>query len=205
MIAVNFEKRIHTYNGFTPLRVNRSFKSGTITQILGISGVGKTTFLKVLAGLIKPEIGKIIVNDQTWLDSEAGISLEPQLRRVGFVFQDYALFPHMTVEEQLLYGTSDREYIDHLLKIGRMEPYVRQKPRELSGGQQQRLAILRALSTKPRVVLMDEPFSALDKALKSVVIKDLRLLFTSLETTCLVVTHDPFKEGEFADDTFEME
>lgn len=204
MIHIDIKKRIKTYNGSNLLRIKTSFALNSITQVLGLSGAGKTTFLKILAGLIHPEEGSIIVDNDIWLDTKAKIFLEPQKRKVGFVFQDYALFPNMTVEKHLLYGTQDTEYIKHLLKIGKMETFLHHKPRQLSGGQQQRLAILRALSPKPKVLLMDEPFSALDNALKLHIINDLRQLLKELEITCLVVTHQPFNNGEFAEHTFEV-
>lgn len=204
MIEIDIQKRIRTYDGFHLLRIKTSFASNSVTQITGHSGAGKTTLLKMLAGLIRPEEGTITVDNKVWLDTKAGIYLEPQQRGVGFVFQDYALFPNMTVEQHLLYGTRDGTYIRQLLSIGRMESFLRHKPRQLSGGQQQRLAILRALTTKPSVLLMDEPFSALDNTLKAGIITDLKQLLTALEITCLVVTHQPFATGEFAEGSFEL-
>ncbi|MEO6001149.1 MAG: ATP-binding cassette domain-containing protein [Chitinophagaceae bacterium] len=205
MIIIDIRKRIKTYDGFNLLQINTSFASYSITQILGNSGVGKTTFLKILAGLITPEEGNIIVDGETWLDTKSNICLAPQKRRVGFVFQDYALFPNMTVKQHLLYGNNDARYIRQLLNLGRMENFQEHKPKQLSGGQQQRVAILRALSTKPKMLLMDEPFSALDNALKANLIADLKQLLTALEITCLVVTHQPFMNGEFAEHSFELE
>lgn len=205
MIKIDIKKRIKTYHGFDLLRVKTTFVSNSVTQILGPSGIGKTTFLKILAGLIIPEEGNISVENEIWLDTRAHISLATQKRCVGFVFQDYALFANMTVEQHLLYGTKDTEYIRRLLSLGRMETFVRHKPKQLSGGQQQRLAILRALATKPRLLLMDEPFSALDNNLKSVLIAGLRQLLAEFEITCLVVTHQPFKDGEFAEHSFTLE
>ena len=205
MIIVDIKKRIKTYDGFNLLQIKTSFASVGITQILGNSGVGKTTFLKILAGLITPEEGTIVVDNETWLDTKSTICLAPQKRRVGFVFQDYALFPNMNVKQHLLYGTNDAEYIQQLLSLGRMETYQQHKPKQLSGGQQQRLAILRALSTRPKILLMDEPFSALDNALKANLITDLKQLLTTLKITCLVVTHQPFMNGEFAEYSFELE
>lgn len=204
MIDINIKKKIRTYNGYNPLQVNHSFASGKVTQVLGLSGAGKTTFLKILAGLTRCEEGKIIVDEQTWLDTSTGIFLEPQQRKVGFVFQDYALFPNMTVEKHLLYGTPDTKYIKRLLALGRMDAFIHHKPRQLSGGQQQRLAILRALSTRPNLLLMDEPFSALDTALRSNIISDLKVLLSELAITTLVVTHQPFTSSEFAEDSFEV-
>jgi molybdate transport system ATP-binding protein len=204
MIYINIKKRIKTYNGFNLLRINTTFASNSVTQVLGLSGAGKTTFLKILAGLTKVEEGNIIVDNEVWLDTETAVMLPPQARQVGFVFQDYALFPNMTVEEHLLYGTKDVAYIRQLLAIGRMDSFIRHKPRQLSGGQQQRLAILRALSTRPRMLLMDEPFSALDTSLKSGMIADLKILLEQLKATCIVVTHQPFGPNEFADASFEV-
>lgn len=204
MIEVNISKRIKTFHGLSTLKIENAFLSGSITQVLGVSGIGKTTFLKILAGLIMPESGRIVVDGQTWFDGVGSVNLSPQIRKVGFVFQDYALFPHMTVKKHMTYGTSDNDYVRTLLEMGKMEPYLGHKPKELSGGQQQRLAILRALSTKPRILLMDEPFSALDKALRASLMQELKLLIKTAGITCVIVTHDPFAAGEFADETFEM-
>ncbi|WP_448636563.1 ABC transporter ATP-binding protein [Pedobacter panaciterrae] len=171
---------------------------------MGPSGSGKTTLLKIIAGLIKPEEGKITANENVWLDTKANRNLEPQKRSVGFVFQDYALFPNMTVIEHLQYGSNDAQYIDRLIAIGRLDAFRTHKPKHLSGGQQQRLAILRALSTKPSLLLMDEPFSALDNVLKKDVMTDLKTLFDELKITCLVVTHHPLETEGFAEYSFEL-
>jgi len=109
----------------------------------------------------------------------------------GFVFQNYALFPNMTVREHLEYATKDAEWIDRLLLIGKLETLTAHKPEYLSGGQQQRLAILRALAIKPKLLLMDEPFSALDHQMKIVLINDLKALFKEMGLTVLIVTHNP--------------
>ena len=184
------------------LQVKHRFQEHAITQILGISGIGKTTFMKMLAGLAKPDKGIVSVGNVQWYNSAEGVNLSPQMRRVGFVFQDYALFPNMTVEEQLLFGNKDRTQVNALLALGRMQPFVSHKPAQLSGGQQQRLAILRALSTEPAVLLMDEPFSALDKTLRSQMLPELKALIEAKKITCLVVTHD--RLDDFASDSFEM-
>lgn len=202
MIQADVKKRIKTYNGFHHIELKIAFASNSITQISGPSGAGKTTLLKILAGLILPEEGHIRVDEETWLDTKANICLSPQKRKAGFVFQDYALFPNMTVEQHLRYGTQDTQYIDRLISIGKIEDFLKHKPKQLSGGQQQRLAILRALTTKPKILLMDEPFSALDNALKISLITDLKQLLTELETTCLIVTHYPFENAEFAEHSF---
>ena len=204
MIEVDIRKRINAYGGNTYVEVKTTFISKSVTKIFGPSGVGKTTFLKILAGLIQPEEGYIQVDQETWLDTKNKVNLPPQRRQVSLVFQDYALFPNMTVEQHLKYGTKDAAYIDRLLTIGKMESFIKHRPRQLSGGQQQRLGILRALATKPKLLLMDEPFSALDTALKTDLIPELKKLLAELGTTCLIVTHHPFETDDFAAHSFEF-
>lgn len=204
MIDVSIKKRVKTYNGLNHIEVKNGFKLNSVTQILGPSGAGKTTLLKIIAGLITPEQGTITVNGKIWLNTQAKINIPPQKRNVGFVFQDYALFPNMTVEEHLRYGTKDESYIDRLMGIGQLDAFRRHKPKHLSGGQQQRLAILRALSTRPKLLLMDEPFAALDKTLKDSLIGHLKTLIAEQGITCLLVTHHPYETNGFADDSFEL-
>lgn len=189
MIELDISKQVKSYQGFVELKVKTTFESESISRISGPSGVGKTTLLKILAGLVTPEKGTISVDDDLWFDADRKFSKKTQDRNVGFVFQDYALFPNMTVEQQLRYGSADEGYIDHLLGIGQMEAFRKSLPKQLSGGQQQRLAILRALSTKPKLLLLDEPFSALDQVLKSQLILNLKVLFSEQKTTVLLVTH----------------
>jgi molybdate transport system ATP-binding protein len=165
--------------------------------LYGPSGVGKTTFLKVITGLVQPEKGVIKFDDTVWFDTSAKINLSPQKRLVGFVFQNYVLFPNMTVKEHLEYATSDVAWIDKLLKIGKLETLSTHKPEYLSGGQQQRLAILRALAIKPKLLLMDEPFSALDPKMKTALIEELKLLFAELKMTVFIVSHNPLELESF--------
>jgi molybdate transport system ATP-binding protein len=190
MIAVDIEKKLKAYNGLQIFQVKKEFKPGSVTRIIGPSGAGKTTFIKMIAGLIAPDKGSIIANE-TWFDSGRGINLTPQQRRTGFVFQDYALFPNMTVRQHLEYATNDVQWIARLLSIGQLEAFTDHKPGYLSGGQQQRLAILRALAIKPKLLLMDEPFSALDIKTKAELITDLQKLFKELNATVIIVSHNP--------------
>lgn len=191
MISIEIEKKLKAYKGQQVLQVKEQIPTGSITKIYGPSGAGKTTFLKTIAGFTDPEKGKIVVDGATWLNTELKINLSPQKRMAGFVFQDYALFPNMTVLQHLEYATTDTAWISRLLAIGKLEPFAVHKPEYLSGGQQQRLAILRALANKPKLLLMDEPFSALDPENKSALIADLKVLFEELGTTVLIVTHNP--------------
>ena len=191
MISIDIEKKLRSYKGQHILQIKQQFAAGSITKIYGPSGAGKTTLLKTIAGFTEPERGKIIVNDVVWFDTESKINLLPQKRMAGFVFQDYALFPNMTVKQHLEYATTDTEWINRLLAIGKLGPFATHKPEYLSGGQQQRLAILRALAIKPKLLLMDEPFSALDPESKSALINELKTVFEELKTTVLIVTHNP--------------
>ncbi len=201
MIEVNIDKRLKGYAGAGVLKVDHQFAQGSITTIHGPSGAGKSTFLKMIAGLVHPDAGKIVVDNIVWEDVEGNVRLSPQTRRVGFVFQDYALFPNMSVMQQLEYATSDKNWIDRLLHLGKLETLIAHKPDHLSGGQQQRLAILRALAIKPQVVLMDEPFSALDATIKTGIINNLATVFKELNATVLIVTHNPEELASISDDS----
>jgi len=199
MISINVEKRLKAYSGQQWLKISHEFADGSITKIYGPSGAGKTTFLKIIAGLITPEKGIITVDGNAWLDTSSKQNLLPQKRMVGFVFQNYALFPNMTVQQHLEYASNDAQWIRRLLKVGKLETLTTHKPEHLSGGQQQRLAILRAIAIKPKLLLMDEPFSALDQKMKSALIKELKLLFAELKMTVLIVTHNPQELDGIAD------
>ncbi|SEN24098.1 molybdate transport system ATP-binding protein [Mucilaginibacter gossypiicola] len=190
MISVDIEIKLKTYHDRPSLKINRQFNTGSITKILGPSGSGKTTLLKIIAGLGSPESGKIVADGVTWFDAGQKINLSPQKRNVGFVFQSYALFPNMTVQQHLEYATTDADWIKQLLKLGQLDKLVNHKPDHLSGGQQQRLAILRALAIKPKLLLMDEPFSALDSKIKTTLIAELKLLLTQLGITTIIVSHN---------------
>jgi len=190
MISIDIEKKLKTYQGEQRLKIALQLPEGSITKIYGPSGAGKTTFLKIIAGFVKPEKGIIKTADETWLNTDSKIFLPPQKRKAGFVFQDYALFPNMTLQEHLEYATTDKAWIKRLLDIGRLENLVIHKPEYLSGGQQQRLAILRALAIKPKLLLMDEPFSAIDAKMKMTLITKLKTLFDELATTVLIVSHN---------------
>jgi len=161
MISIDIEKKLKAYQGNQVLKITAQFHKGSITKIYGPSGAGKSTFLKIIAGLVEPEHGKISVDDAVWLDTTSKISLSPQKRKVGFAFQNYALFPNMTVQQHLEYVSDDTQWINQLLSIGKLETFTSHKPEYLSGGQQQRLAILRAMAIKPKLMLMDEPFPPL--------------------------------------------
>jgi molybdate transport system ATP-binding protein len=190
MISIDIEIKLKAYHGRQLLRIKKQFNKESITKISGPSGSGKTTLLKIIAGLSAPERGKIVAKGITWFDAEQKINLSTQKRNIGFVFQNYALFPNMSVQQHLEYATNDTGWIKQLLQLGQLDNFIDHKPDHLSGGQQQRMAILRALATKPKLLLMDEPFSALDSKMKAVLLDELKPLFKQLGATVIIVSHN---------------
>ncbi|RPI88912.1 MAG: ATP-binding cassette domain-containing protein, partial [Planctomycetaceae bacterium] len=138
------------------------------TALVGASGSGKTTALRILAGLDRPDRGTIEFGGETWCDTARGVHLAPQRRGVGFLFQDYALFPHLDVAANVAFGLRGlslavrNQRVSQLLSLLKLEGFERRSPRELSGGEQQRVALARAAAPRPRLLLLDEPLSALD-------------------------------------------
>jgi len=175
-----------------PLRsfsLNLTLSAGAGTLALaGPSGAGKTTLLRALAGLVRPAEGRIAVGEEVWFDSERGIDLPPERRSVGFVFQDYALFPHLSVEQNVAYG--GRGDVDALLDRFGIAELRCARPDQLSGGERQRVALARALARRPRVLLLDEPMAALDAHTRDEVRGELRALLRGLGLPALLVTHD---------------
>jgi molybdate transport system ATP-binding protein len=169
---------------------------GTVTVLFGPSGAGKTTILRCLAGLERPDRGTIRFRDETWFDSAGAIDVPPQKRRVGLLFQDYALFPHLTVAANVAYGLTSLGAADRRRRVAetvamlRLDGFAERRPAELSGGERQRVALARALAPHPRVLLLDEPLSALDAPTRESVRSDLRRLLTGLSRPTLLVTHD---------------
>jgi molybdate transport system ATP-binding protein len=162
-------KMLHTARGHQWFDAAFQAKQGEILAISGPSGAGKTTLLRILAGLTAVDSGRIQIDNETWLDSSRRINLPTRHRSIGFVFQDFALFPHMTVRQQLEFAkpkNSDTRVIDELLELMDLEALQQQRPALLSGGQQQRVAIARAIARKPRLLLLDEPLSALDDEMR---------------------------------------
>ncbi|MBD36026.1 MAG: hypothetical protein CL512_04595 [Actinobacteria bacterium] len=161
-------------------------------SLLGPSGCGKTTLLRSIAGLEKPEEGEIKIGDQVVFG--IGISIAPEKRKIGMVFQDAALFPHMSVEQNVSYGLkktdSKKERVSELLEIVGLPNFEKRRPETLSGGQKQRIALARALAPKPSVLLLDEPFSNLDSALRIEVRAEVHRLIDELGITAIFVTHD---------------
>jgi len=156
--------------------------------VVGPSGAGKTSVLRAIAGLLRPERGRVALGDETWLDTEARVDLPPERRRVGLVFQEYALFPHLTVRANVAFGGRDR--VDELLERFGIAGLAGARPGAISGGERQRVALARALARDPGVLLLDEPLSALDAHTRRRVRGELREVLGELGLPTLIVTHD---------------
>ena len=167
-----------------------------VTVLFGPSGAGKTTILRCLAGLERPQRGRIAFDDGAWFDAEGGVDLPPQARRVGLLFQDYALFPHLTVAANVGYGLARRPRherearVEALVARFGLGPLADRRPGQLSGGQKQRVALARALAPGPRLLLLDEPLSALDAPTRAELRGQLRRLLAQAGVPTLLVTHD---------------
>ena len=193
MIEASIKKHLHGASGEFELDVNLQIAEGELIALFGPSGVGKTTLLRCLAGLDQPEQGSLIVNGESWLNSAARINLPPQQRRVGYVFQDYALFPNMTVRANLEFALrpgSAKKRVDELLALMDIGELQHRKPDTLSGGQKQRVALARALASAPRLLLLDEPFSALDAQMRSHLQDEVLKLQRDFGITTIIVSHD---------------
>ncbi|MCZ8408272.1 ATP-binding cassette domain-containing protein [Achromobacter sp. SIMBA_011] len=195
------------------LDVAFSSKSRRIA-LFGPSGAGKSLTLRAVAGLLRPDAGRIEINGRVLFDSEARLSVAPQARRVAYLFQDYALFPHLTVAQNIAFGSrrgwlnpprravsaEARRWVD-AFELGAI---VGSYPHEISGGQKQRVALARALMVKPEILLLDEPFSALDSQLRGKMRQELSALQRQLDVPMLLITHDPADVEALADEVFEV-
>jgi molybdate transport system ATP-binding protein len=167
-----------------------------LTVLFGPSGSGKSTTLRCLAGLERPDRGVIRFGDEIWFDAERNIFLPPQQRRIGYLFQDYALFPHLTVEQNIAYGlgklreAARRQRVEEISALLELAGLEDRYPRQLSGGQQQRVALARTLVCRPRLLLLDEPLSALDAPTREQLRRQLRHWLFELKISALLVTHD---------------
>jgi len=182
----------------------------SITVLFGPSGCGKTTALRCLAGLERPERGRIQFGDQVWFDFESRTHLSPQDRGIGFVFQDYALFPHLRVVENIEYGLHALTMLERQTRVNEvierfgLNEVRHRRPSQISGGQQQRAALARSLVTRPRLLLLDEPLSALDTGLRNELREDLRRHLQALDIPVVLVTHDEDEARLLADRVIKM-
>lgn len=193
MIRLSIHKKLAMAAGPGALCIDMTIQKGEFVVLYGASGVGKTSLLRIIAGLLQPENGHIISDHKVWLDTENNVDVPVQKRNIGFVFQDLALFPNMTVLENIQYAVKSKREgnaIIQLLKMVHLEGLADRKPDMLSGGQRQRVALIRALAGQPELLLLDEPFSSLDIQMHGQLREDLHMLHKEFNLTTLLVTHD---------------
>jgi len=193
MIQISLQKKLTAANGEMKLDVSLDIERGQFITFYGNSGAGKTSILRMISGLLEADKGTIIVDDNVWLDSKKGISLKPQLRKIGFLFQDYALFPNMTVKENLLYALEKNQnpnIIDELIDIIELGDLQNSSTAKLSGGQKQRVALARAMVRKPQILMLDEPLSALDTKMRIKLQDYILKIHKKYNLTTILISHE---------------
>ena len=197
-LSVSFDEN-HVLDGF-----NLDLQSGDIFALLGDSGSGKSSALRFIAGLESASNGRVALDGNN-LSLDGNHSVKPELREIGMVFQDYALFPHMTVFQNISFGIdylSKKEKIERvqtLLELISLQGIEKKYPHQLSGGEQQRVSLARSLATSPKLLLLDEPFSSLDKSHRDQLVQEVRVILKNAGVTSILVTHDESEAKAFAD------
>ncbi|PAF54115.1 molybdenum ABC transporter ATP-binding protein [Helicobacter sp. 13S00482-2] len=191
MIELEVQKSLYGNKGEFLLELDLKVPEAKFVCIFGKSGVGKSTILRMLSGLQKPDKGRIALGNKVFFDSEKNINLPVQDRKIGFVFQDYALFPHLNVYKNIIFGSNkDKNRIDEVISLMELESFCDKKISTLSGGQAQRVAIARALVSSPEILLLDEPLSALDREMRFKLQEELKKLSKHFNISSFLVSHD---------------
>lgn len=200
-LGVHIEKSMLTSEGKKLLKIDLEIANNELLCLFGHSGAGKTTLLRILAGLFSPDSGFVSFNGEVWYDSAKKINLSPQQRNVGYMFQDYALFPNMTVRKNIEFAQKikDADEVDTMLSHFGLEALQKQYPAKLSGGQKQRVALARALAAKPNLLLLDEPLSALDYEMRLNLQDEILKAHKLLNSQTLLVSHDKEEVLKLAD------
>lgn len=207
MIHVKVEKKLFAESGEMNLSVNLEINSGEFVTIYGDSGAGKTSILRMIAGLLEPDDGTIKSENKFWFDRGSKTNIKPQKRNVGLLFQDYSLFPNMTVYENIAFAgkeNSDSTFIKRLVDLIELEKLKDRKPYSLSGGQKQRVALARALAQKPTILLLDEPLSALNDEIRIKLQDYILKLHKELNLTTLLVSHDIPEIFKLSDNVYQI-
>lgn len=208
MIQLDIHKKLNTAGGLMNLRFSCTIQSGKLTTIYGNSGAGKTSVLRMLAGLLRPDSGTIEVNGNSWFNSDKKTNIKTQDRKVGFVFQDYALFPNMTVRENLEFALDSKNEVaavNELIELTELGDLEKRKPETLSGGQKQRVALARAIVRKPEVLMLDEPLSALDYSMRSKLQNYILQIHNEYKLTTLLVSHEMGEVFKLSDEVIVLE
>lgn len=208
MIKLRVQKSLHSPTGEMLLDVDLELERGQVIGLYGKSGAGKTSLLRIIAGLFSPDQALIQFEDQTWVDSKRKILLRPQQRKIGFVFQDYALFPNMTVRQNLEFALNPGQeagMVDELIAISELGQLQDQYPTTLSGGQQQRVALARSLVQRPQLLLLDEPLSAVDQEMRRKLRQHILSLHHQFKLTTILISHDQAELEQMADQVIVLE
>jgi molybdate transport system ATP-binding protein len=201
LLKIDLHKTYSTKERVVQVDCQAQFELGKTSAIYGKSGFVKSTVLRIIAGLEKADKGCIYFNEEKWFEDVSKTNLSIAARNIGFVFQDFNLFPNMTVEKNLKYATGNEitPEIKHLLEVTDLTKLLKSYPRDLSGGERQRASIVRALCQTPKLLLLDEPFSALDDEAIGDLIHEIKLIQAEIETTVILVSHRKYVILEMAD------
>jgi len=208
MIDFALQKKLHTADGEMYLQIKLQIESRKFVSLYGSSGAGKTSVLRMLAGFMKPDNGCIKMNDAVWFDASKRINMQPQQRSIGFVFQDYALFPNMNVRENIVFAlnkNADKNIVDELLELTGLTMLASRKIETLSGGQKQRVALARAIAKKPLLLLLDEPLSAIDNTMRAQLQTTLLQVHERFNLTTILVSHDMDEIIKLSDTVIHLE